>query len=132
MKMPKGKHLKQAAMITAGGLGAKVVKNLSKKFITQPGLQKLVPAVPVLVGLLMLQSAKTEDLGFGMIAVGGTDLAGTLVPQLAGLEDMDLTGIFDGDLNGPLNDDINDDLSDDTSNMNGPLNDQVDYGDDYN
>src|SRR3954463_2666777 len=110
MKMPKGKHLKQAAIITAGGLGAKVVKNLAKKFITAPGMQKLIPAVPVAIGIMLLQSAKTEDLGFGMIAVGGTDLAGSIVPQLAGLEDMDLTGIFgDDDLSDPLNDELNDD-----------------------
>lgn len=115
--------------IVGGGVAAKVVKNLSGKFIKN---DKLRAAAPLVVGLLLASNKKTAMIGYGMIAVGGADLAGTIVPQLAGIEDMDLSGVF-----GPLNDDMGDDISDELGDdMGGPLNDDIsddlgDYGDDY-
>jgi len=37
-----------------------------------------------------------------MIAVGGADLVGSFIPGLAGLEDMDLSGIFGEVINGEV------------------------------
>jgi hypothetical protein len=79
---------------TVGGIGAKFAKNLSGKVTQNP---KLRAAIPLLIGILLCQSAKTETVGLGMCAVGGADLAGTFLPAIAGLEDTDLSGLFGND-----------------------------------
>lgn len=118
-----------ALPIVAGAVAAKLVKNMAGKMIKN---DKLRAAAPILIGILLAGNKKTANVGYGMIAVGGADLAGTLVPSLAGIEEMDLSGLFDelsGDggyeMNGPLNDDLN--LSGDGGDyeMNGPLNDEI-------
>lgn len=86
---------------TVGGVGAKFAKNLSGK-VTQNA--KLRAAIPLLIGIFLTQSAKTEAVGLGMCAVGGADLAGTMIPAISGLEDMDLSGLFGEPT---LNEDLN-------------------------
>lgn len=113
------KGLGMAVPVIAGAIGAKVVKNLSGK-VTQNNM--LRAALPLAVGLF-LASGKGKTLpnvGLGMIAVGGADLVGSVVPALNGIEDADLSGIFD-DLSGSvindrvLADDMGDDMGDDLS-----------------
>lgn len=84
---------------TIGGIGAKFAKNLSGK-VTQN--EKIKSALPVIFGILLMQSAKTEAVGMGMCAVGGADLVGTFIPAIHGLEDMDLSGVFGDTLNDDL------------------------------
>lgn len=109
-----------------GGIGAGLVKNLSKK-VTQN--EKLQSTAPIVVGIVLrrMKSPAAKYAGLGMIAVGGRDLAGSFIPALKGIEDMDLGDLFDNVLNGNfnvsdnvLNDDLNenvlnDDLSDSLS-----------------
>jgi hypothetical protein len=103
----KGLNVKQitgtAVPITAGAVGAKFLKNVSSKFIQN---DKLRAAAPLVLGLLLSGSKKTEKIGFGMIAVGGADLIGAFIPALSGIEDLDLSGVFGDDLTGTLNDDL--------------------------
>lgn len=84
----------------AGGIGAKFAKNLSGK-VTQN--EKLKAALPLILGIALLQSSKTEAIGMGMCAVGGADLAGQFLPAIHGIEDMDLSGLFGGQT---LNEDL--------------------------
>lgn len=113
------KGLGVAVPVIAGAISAKVVKNLSGK-ITQNNMLRAV--FPLAVGLFLASSkGKTlPNVGLGMIAVGGADLVGSVVPALNGIEDADLSGIFD-DLGGPvinspvINDDMGDDMGDDLS-----------------
>jgi len=81
---------------TAGGIGAKLAKNLSGKVTTNP---KIRAALPLALGIFLAMSAKTEALGLGVCAVAGADLTGTFIPAIAGLEDMDLNGVFGPTLN---------------------------------
>jgi len=129
-KLPKGKDITGALPVVAGALGAKVVKNFAGKMIKNEKMKKFVPAVPLLVGLILAgNTGALQKIGTGMIAVGGADLAGSLVPALNGLEDTDLTGLFDE----PMNDET---LEDDLTDMGGPIDGPIDgadegYGDDY-
>lgn len=118
---PKKGIVKDAAMLVAGGIGAKLVKNLGKKFITNATMQKFLPALPLVVGVMLSGNKKMEMIAYGMITTGGDDMVGAFIPSLAGIEDMDLSGIF-GPLDGPLNDGMDGPLNDD---MNGPLNDDM-------
>jgi hypothetical protein len=127
--IPSGKTLMKEGLPAVGGaIGAKLVKNLAKKVIKKPELQRFLPAVPLLVGAILSDNGKgmLHYAGIGMMAAGGADLAGNFVPVLAGLEDLDLSGIFDETLN--------DDLAD-TEDMSGPidspLNGPIDGADDY-
>ncbi len=119
MKMPK-KSLKRAPGLVAGGIAAKLVKNLTRKMLEKasPGLAKYAAAGPVIVGLVLAESPKMENIGMGMIAVGGADTAGTFVPALAGLEDMDLSGVFGDDemADEIMNDEVSDEVSDNVVN----------------
>jgi len=126
-KMPSMKTLTGKGLPAIGGaLGSKVVKNLAKKVIKKPEMQKFIPAVPMLVGMMLSeQKGALEYFGIGMMASAGGDLAGQFVPALAGLEDVDLSGIFDE----TVSDDMSNDLSDD---LNGPLDDDVSGPIDYN
>lgn len=108
--------------VVGGAIGAKLAKNVSGKFVKN---EKLRAALPLILGIMLSQSKKTEKIGMGMIAVGGADLAGSIVPALSGIEDMDLSGVLDGfdDINGP--DEMYGPL-DGFEDIHGPLN-----GDDY-
>lgn len=119
-----------ALPLVGGAIAAKVAKNVSGKVIKN---EKLRAALPLILGLFLVGNKKMEKIGFGMIAVGGADLAGTIVPALSGIEDMDLSGVLDGfedihgddDMGGPL---------DGFEDIHGPLNGDDDmggYGEDY-
>lgn len=119
----KLKNAVSTVVPTVGGaIAAKLLKNVSGKMVKN---EKIRAALPLIVGIFLTQSKKTEKLGLGMVAVGGADLAGTLVPALSGIEDMDLSGVLDGfddihgadEMYGPL---------DGFEDIHGPLN-----GDDY-
>lgn len=107
MKMPK-KSLKKMPMLVAGGVGERLVKNLTKKYLIKDEAKaKFIPAVPLILGLMLAENSKTENIGIGMATVAGVDLIGGFVPTLAGLEDMDLSGIFgDDEMGDPLADDV--------------------------
>ncbi len=114
----KGLNLKMvtstALPATAGAVGAKFLKNIAGKMIAN---EKLRAAAPLVLGLILCGSKKTEKVGIGMVAVGGADLVGTFIPALNGIEDMDLSGIFDGlgdgdGMDGTLNDDLGMDVGD--------------------
>lgn len=134
--IPSGKTLMGKGLPAIGGaIGSKLVKNLAKKVIKKAELQKFIPVVPLLVGAIMSDNGKPNGalqfVGVGMMATAGADLAGNFIPVLAGLEDVDLSGIFDETLN-----DV-EDLSD-GEDVNGPLDGPLDgageseeYGDNY-
>lgn len=103
MKMKIGHSVKGALPVIAGAVAAKLIKNLSGKMITNPKLQH---AAPLILGLFLSGSKKTEKLGMGMIAVGGAGLVGSFIPSLAGIGEMDLNGIFLNPLNDGLNDSV--------------------------
>jgi len=122
-----------------GGIGAGVIKNLSKKVTKN---EKLQAAAPLVVGVVLrrMKSPAAKYAGLGMIACAGRDLAGSFIPALKGIEDMELGDLFDNVLNGDfnvsdnvLNDDLgrtpdydlSDDLSDDL------VGDNVLSGEDY-
>jgi len=134
--VPSGKTLMKEGLPAVGGaIGSKLVKNLAKKIIKKPELQKFIPAVPLLVGAILSDNGKgmMHYAGIGMMASAGADLAGNFVPVLAGLEDLDLSGIFDETLTDDLGD--TDDMGDSEEEMNGPLdgplNGPLDGADDY-
>lgn len=91
----------KAVPLVAGAIGAKLAKNVSGKFIQN---DKLRAAVPLVLGIVLAgsKSATMQGIGSGMIAVGGADLVGSFIPGLAGLEDMDLSGIFGEVINGEV------------------------------
>ena len=97
-----------ALPVVAGAIAAKFAKNLAGKMIQDA---RLKAALPLVVGLMLTGSKKTEKIGMGMIAVGGADLAGSLIPALNGIEDMDLNGIFGNPLNSVLNGEDDEDVS---------------------
>ncbi len=108
-----------ALPIVGGAIAGKFVKNLAGKVVQNPMLR----SAAVLVAGIVVASSKGETMkkvGYGMIAVGGADLAGTVVPSLAGIEDMDLGGLFDEVSGNVLNDEVsgavlNDEVYDDVS-----------------
>lgn len=102
-----------AAPVVAGAIAAKLAKNVAGKVIKN---DKLRAALPLVLGLGLLGSkGKTmQSVGLGMIAIGGTDLVGSFVPSIAGIEYMDLSGVADDDTGGYLGDD--DDMSGTTLN----------------
>ena len=115
--------LTTAVPVVGGAIAAKLAKNVSGKFVANP---KIRAALPLILGMFLStqSNAMMKHVGYGMIAVGGADLAGEFVPTLKGIEDMDLSGIFgsnvlnanvindDDDLADELNDDV---VSDDMS-----------------
>lgn len=106
--------------IVGGAIGARFIKNIAGKMIAN---DKIKAAAPLVAGILLM-GAKSETMkgvGAGMVAVGGADLVGTFIPSLAGIEDMDLSGIFGDPLNAP---DVKISGGD-------PLNGGSDYGDEY-
>lgn len=129
-KMPTMKSVMGRGIpAAAGGASAGLVANLAKKVITNPTGQKFLPIAPWLVGLFISENkGGWEAFGNGMMGVGGQKTAGAFIPALAGIEDADLSGIFDES----VADDINDDMS-----GNSPLNDSPlhgageDYAQDY-
>lgn len=84
-----------ALPIVAGAIGAKLVKNLAGK-VTQN--DKIRAGAALVFGLLLIsnKSKAMQGVGAGMIAVGGADLVVGFVPQLAGIEDMDLGDVLNG------------------------------------
>ena len=105
--------LKEDLPLVGGGIAAGFVKNLTKKVTTN---EKIQAAGPLILGMFMKRSKQAElrFAGYGMIAVGGRDFAGSFIPAIKGIEDMDLNGIFGG--SDTIEDKVlNDDLSDDVS-----------------
>lgn len=81
------------APVVAGAVAAGFAKNLAKKVSDN---EKIQAAVPLAAGIVVsrMKSPALKNVGLGMIAASGRDLAGTFVPALRGIEDMDLSGIF--------------------------------------
>lgn len=79
--------------IVGGAVAQGLVKNLAKKVSDN---EKIQAAVPLAVGIVVsrMKSPALKNVGLGMIAASGKDLAGTFVPALRGIEDMDLSGMF--------------------------------------
>lgn len=109
MKFKAGNITKSIIPLAAGAVGASVVVGLVKKMDKTGKFEKFAPAVPIIIGGFLVSSKKTQMLGYGMMAGGAAKLAGNLIPGLAGIEDMDLSGVFgdmrigenmDGTLNG--------------------------------
>ena len=107
MKKIAGELMTIDLPVIAGGIGAGLIKNLSKKISSN---EKIQAAAPLVLGIVLrrMKSPEIKYVGLGMIAVGGRDLAGAFIPAIKGIEDMDLNGV----LNGVLNDDVADPLSD--------------------
>ena len=108
-----------ALPLIAGGVAANLTKSLSGKFIQN---EKLRAAAPLILGILLASTkGKMKELSNGMIAVGGANLVGSFVPSLAGIEDIDLSGIeypvLADDISGDY-DVINGDNADDIINNN--------------
>jgi len=133
--------IKEDLPAVAGGIGAKFAKNIGGKFIPN---EKLAAALPLVVGILLKRGKNKmlSSVGTGMIVVGGADLAASFIPTLHGIEDMDLSGLFDGlgssevitnvltdDLSDNVSDDLSDDLSEDISED--VINDDLSGSEDY-
>lgn len=97
MKFKVGNITKSLLPLAAGAVGASVITGMVKKFDKSGKLEKFAPAVPILIGGFLVSGKKTQMLGYGLMAGGAAKLAGNLIPGLAGIEDMDLSGVF-GDL----------------------------------
>lgn len=103
------KNVQDAAGLTVGAVIASKVSNIN---LPVPAAVK--PALPLLLGFfLMKRGGFMGNVGAGMIARGGTQLLGTLVPQLGisaqegvseyvieGAEDYALSGAEDYALSG--------------------------------
>jgi len=84
-------------LMTVGGIaaGAIVAKQLNKvlKFDA-----KILAAGKIGLGIMLPKLSKsplTTNVGYGMIAVGATELIGSFVPALAGTDDVLLLSGFD-------------------------------------
>ena len=113
MKMNLKNAFSTTVPVVGGAIAAKFAKNLSGKFIQN---EQLKAALPLVLGIMLTRqsNASMKHLGYGMIAVGGADLAGTFIPAIKGIEDMDLSGLFGDDINGRvLNDELNDQVLND-------------------
>ena len=90
-------------LMTVGGIaaGAIVAKQLNKvlKFDA-----KILAAGKIGLGIMLPKLSKspiTTNVGYGMIAVGATELIGSFVPALAGTDDvLLLSGFDDNELSG--------------------------------
>lgn len=89
-------------LMTVGGIaaGAIAAKQLNKvlKFDA-----KILAAGKIGLGILLPKLSKsplTTNVGYGMIAVGATELVGSFVPSLAGTDDVLLLSGIDDELSG--------------------------------
>jgi hypothetical protein len=98
--------------LIGGGVAAGFAKNLAGKVTSN---EKLQTAAPLIAGLILKRqkSSMMKYLGMGMIAVGGKELAATMIPAIKGIENMDLSGLFGGDVitDQVINDELKDDYS---------------------
>ena len=86
-KLDFGKILTNAAGLTAGGIGGKVIvrkiaPNLDPK-LKAAGVIVLGAVLPEVAG----RNPMLANVGNGMMAVGGAELVGALIPGLAGIYD---------------------------------------------
>jgi len=120
MKFKVGNITKSIVPLAGGAVGASLLIGIVKKADKSGKFEKFAPVAPILLGGFLVASKKTQMWGYGMIAGGAAKLAGNLVPALAGVEDMDLSGVF-GMLNiGATQDTLNDDLEVGAATLNGP------------
>lgn len=121
MKFKVGNITKSLLPLAAGAVGASVLTGVVKKMDKTGKFEKFAPAVPILVGGFLVSGKKTQMLGYGLMAGGAAKLAGNLVPAIAGIEDMDLSGVFGdmriGEMEGTLNGDY--DMSGANATLNG-------------
>lgn len=85
-----------AAGLVAGSVAANFMNNKLSAKITNP---KLLAAAPLAVGIFlsMQKNGMLKNVGYGMMANGGSRLVGQLVPGLAGLTGIgdDIFGVYD-------------------------------------
>lgn len=109
-KLDFGGILTKAAGLAAGGVGGKLaVRKVA------PNLDpKLKAAGVIAIGAVLPEVSKRNpmlsNIGDGMIAVGGAELAGALIPGMAGIYDD-----FDDDFDDSLADEY-EDIDDDPDN----------------
>lgn len=103
MKLIKKDTLTASAALVAGGVGAGFVYNKAASFVQDP---KLRAGVPVLLGIVLMgqKSKMIQNVGAGMVTVGGQKLVGSFVPGLAGMDaDEVIEGLYDGvDISGSV------------------------------
>lgn len=94
MKFKVGNVTKSLVPLAAGAVGANFITGMVKKFDKSGKFEKFAPVGAIIVGGFLVANKKTQMLGYGMIAGGAAKLAGNVIPALAGIEDMDLSGVF--------------------------------------
>lgn len=104
---------------TAGAVAAEIA---TKKVLPQTLPAAVRAGAPLILGIfLMTQKGELiKNLGAGMVAVAGANLAKTFIPGLAGLTQSDMDTIMEdisADLD-TLNEDISEDISEDFSTLN--------------
>lgn len=101
--MKIGKLLPKDGLKSALGLvgGAVAAQLVVKKTATMIGNDKIRAALPLVLGFVLSgqKNAMMKNAGFGMIAVGGSTLIGTMIPSLGisgvGNYSDDLAGLYD-------------------------------------
>jgi hypothetical protein len=118
-KMKIQKQIMPVLGTTAGAVLAEIATN---KIIPQTLPAAVRNGAPLIIGVLLMsqKGALMQNIGAGMVAVGGAKLAKTFVPGLAGLTQGDMDAVMEDiseDLN-TLNEDISEDISEDFSTLN--------------
>jgi hypothetical protein len=106
-KNNKNDLLMMAGAIAVGGIVAGIVPAAIKKVTANlpfqiPGF--IPPLLPLGVGIILAnnKNKNLQGVGFGMIAVGGRNLAGFVIPALAGPSENDTVSVFlDENINSP-------------------------------
>jgi len=123
-KMSKG-SMSEALQLGGGVIASNFANNLVRKGIEKVAKTdqygKFSPIGTIILAEMFLKGKKVKMIKNGIVAGSMAKLAGNFVPALAGIEDMDLSGIFDMRIGQTLNDEVrvgdtlNDDMSDDVS-----------------
>lgn len=92
------KNLKPAGAAVVGAIGASVLKNKILPATLSPMIKS---AIPVVAGLFLMgmKGSFIPNIGLGMVAKSGSDLAVENIPGLAGFIEEDMSGLFDYEVN---------------------------------